>query len=265
MSSNPSVTVRDGSGEPSAKRQKAFHYGPDIVFLQAFDKNVAHVPGVRYREVCNTIGLEFGPTTTKCIDGVKIEQVKLFQDESVVQFYAHWINERDVEAALEVQAQTEYSDTNLTLTFTALDAHIWGNHSPSFSMWERPKPPYQTCFNLADVFGNFTSFTYKQLNGTDPEVGKTASRLVKIWPLEDRRESDGLPWYGFSCQDNGTAFGIPGGIKSFFIMDRAAPNNEDQDHCWIWARDGRSAASTNFKGCFAAMTAAVLSAIILVL
>ncbi|KAH0337173.1 hypothetical protein KCU81_g8190, partial [Aureobasidium melanogenum] len=185
----------------------------------------------------------------------------------------------------QLQAQTEYSDTNMTLTSTALDAHIWGNHSPSFSMWERPKPPYQTCFNLADVFGNvsspwdyttenaayynlkgnFTSFTYKQLNRTDPEVGKTAARLVKIWPLEDCRESDGLPWYGFSCQDNGTAFGIPGGIKSFSIMDRAAPNNEDQDHCWTWARDGHSAASTNFKGCFAAMTVAVLSAIILVL
>ncbi|KAH0366718.1 hypothetical protein KCU65_g5152, partial [Aureobasidium melanogenum] len=185
----------------------------------------------------------------------------------------------------QVQAQTEYSDTNLTLTFTALDAGIWGNHSLSFSMWERPKPPYQTCFNLADVFGNvsslwdytiqnaayynpkgnFTSFTYKQLNRTNPEVGKTAARLVKIWPLEDCRETDGSPWYGFSCQDNGTEFGIPGGIKSFSIMDRAAPDNEDQGHCWTWARDGRSAASTNFKGCFAAMTAAVLPAIFLAL
>lgn len=24
-------------------------------------------------------------------------------------------------------------------------------------MWERPKPPYQTCFNLADVFGNVSN------------------------------------------------------------------------------------------------------------
>ncbi|KAG9685878.1 hypothetical protein KCU95_g12415, partial [Aureobasidium melanogenum] len=119
MSSDSSVTGRAESDEPVAKRQKTFNYGPDIVFLQANDKNgvlntVAHVPGVRYREVCNTIGSDFWPTTTKCIDGVKIEQVKLLQDESVVQFYAHWINERDVEAALELLIDALYCSVEAT-------------------------------------------------------------------------------------------------------------------------------------------------------
>lgn len=153
-------------------------------------------------------------------------------------------------------------------------------------MWSKPRPPYQTCFNLADVFGNvstvwdytiknaqnynpqanFTTLTYKQLNTSGLSIGQDAARLVKVWPWADCREDEKLLWYGFSCQDNGTDYGIPGGIKSFSILDRAVSDNEDQGHCWTWAIDGRrSAASTNFKGCFAAMTAAVTSAIFLAL
>ncbi|KAG9513540.1 hypothetical protein KCV07_g8737, partial [Aureobasidium melanogenum] len=166
---------------------------------------------------------------------------------------------------LAFQVQAQIDGTNLTLAFSALESRIWGDNSPSFSMWERPKPPYQTCFNLADVFANFTTLSYKQLNGTGLAIGKDAARLVKVWPLKDCRESESLPWYGFSCQDNGTSYDIPDGIQSFSILDRAVSGNEEQGHCWTWAIDGRSAASTNFKGCFAAMTAAMLSAIVLVL
>ncbi|KAH0024571.1 hypothetical protein KCU78_g5031, partial [Aureobasidium melanogenum] len=186
---------------------------------------------------------------------------------------------------LASQVQAQIDGTNLTLAFSALESRIWGDNSPSFSMWERPKPPYQTCFNLADVFGNtssfwdytiehaekynpqanFTTLSYKQLNGTGLAIGEDAARLVKVWPLKDCRESESLPWYGFSCQDNGTSYDIPDGIQSFSILDRAVSGNEEQGHCWTWAIDGRSAASTTFKGCFAAMTAAVLSAIVLVL
>ncbi|KAH0016938.1 hypothetical protein KCU78_g7691, partial [Aureobasidium melanogenum] len=186
---------------------------------------------------------------------------------------------------LASQVQAQIDGTNLTLAFSALESRIWGDNSPSFSMWGRPKPPYQTCFNLADVFGNtssfwdytiehagnhnpqanFTTLSYKQLNGTGLAIGKDAARLVKVWPLKDCLESENLPWYGFSCQDNGTSYDIPDGIMSFSVLDRAVSGNEDQGHCWTWAIDGRSAASTNFKGCFAAMTAALLSAMFLAL
>ncbi|KAG9520127.1 hypothetical protein KCU93_g7782, partial [Aureobasidium melanogenum] len=107
MSSDSSATFRADSGKPPAKRQKTFAYGPDIVFLQAFDDNgvfktVAYVPGIRYREICNAIGSDPCYTITKCVDGVEIKEFKLMHHESYVKFYAHWINERNIEAALEI-------------------------------------------------------------------------------------------------------------------------------------------------------------------
>ncbi|KAG9660488.1 hypothetical protein KCU95_g3395, partial [Aureobasidium melanogenum] len=107
MSSDSSATFRADSGEPPAKRQKTFAYEPDIVFLQAFDDNgvfntVAHVPGVRYREICNTRGSDPCYAITKCVDGVEIKEVKLMYHESFVKFYAHWINEPNAEAAFEI-------------------------------------------------------------------------------------------------------------------------------------------------------------------
>ncbi|CAD0097382.1 unnamed protein product [Aureobasidium mustum] len=188
---------------------------------------------------------------------------------------------------LASQVQAQIDDTNLTLTFSSADAFIRGLKSLSFSVREDSEPLYQHCFNLADVFGNanstrhkeyttnnsdqydpqanYTTFTYKQLNTTGLGIGKNAVRLVKVWPWEDCREDEHYHWYGFSCQDNVTEFGIRGGAKSFSIVDRAK-SNEDEGHCWTWAIDGRrSAASTSFKGCFVAMMVAVLSAVILVL
>ncbi|KAI4729175.1 hypothetical protein E4T49_02976 [Aureobasidium sp. EXF-10728] len=183
------------------------------------------------------------------------------------------------------QARAQNEDHNLTLTFTSFDqSHVGTNIS--FSMWDRPTPSTGTCFNLTDVFGNashiwpyvvenaeqfspqnnYTTFYYKQLNETGLAIGKDAARVVKMWPYEDCRETDASPWYGFSCQSNGSMYNIPAGIKSFSVVDRWHSNNEDEGHCWTLAEDGHSsAASTNFQGCFVAMMAAALAGLFLVM
>ncbi|CAD0096777.1 unnamed protein product [Aureobasidium vineae] len=147
-----------------------------------------------------------------------------------------------------------------------------------------PIPSTGTCSNLTDVFGNsshswpcvvenaeqcspqnnYTTLFYKQLNETGLAVGKDAARIVKVWPYESCRETDASPWYGFSCQSNGSMYNIPAGIKSLSVVDRWHSNNEDEGHCWTLAEDGRtSAASTTFQGYFAAMMAAILTGVIL--
>ncbi|CAD0113315.1 unnamed protein product [Aureobasidium uvarum] len=91
-------------------------------------------------------------------------------------------------------------------------------------------------------------------------TGKNAARTVEVFPGEDCRETDGLSWYEFSCQNaDGETYVVPGGVKSFSIVSRA--ESAGQDHCWVLAKQG--AASTTFKGCFAAVVAAALTGTLL--
>lgn len=155
-------------------------------------------------------------------------------------------------------------------------------------MYDRPRAQYgSTCFNLDDIFGNmstqrtwayvvgnaegyspnatWTTMTYKQLNSTNLKVGKDAERIVKIHMVEDCGESAFWPWYGFSCQDAGSYHIMPKGIKSFSVLDRGQYYYENPGHCWVDAELGQSAASTNFKGCLAAVMAASLAGMLLAL
>ncbi|KAK6006583.1 hypothetical protein QM012_006993 [Aureobasidium pullulans] len=108
MSSDSSVTVRADSPEPPAKRQKTFAYRPDIVFLQAFDtetrvyNTVAHVSTIKYLESLGMTAPDLRRAMTKHVDGVEIKQVRLMHHKTVVEFFAHWINEHNVEAAFEI-------------------------------------------------------------------------------------------------------------------------------------------------------------------
>jgi len=155
-------------------------------------------------------------------------------------------------------------------------------------MWDRPNALYaSTCFDLADIFGNtstkhfwdysvenaqgfspnttWTAMTYRQLNQTDPKVGKDAARLVKIYMAENCTESSYLTWDGFSCQDAGSYHFMPKGIKSFSVLDRGRYYYENPGHCWVDAELGQSAASTNFRGSFAAVIGASLAGMLLAL
>jgi hypothetical protein len=175
----------------------------------------------------------------------------------------------------------------VTLTFSNGQSTL-APQNISFTMWDKPKAQFNsTCFNLAEVFGNtssshfwdysvgnaegfspnttWTTMTFKQLNATNPKVGKDAARLVKIHMVEDCGESAALPWYGFSCQDAGSFYVMPMGIKSFSVLSREQYDYEDPGHCWVDAELGRSAASTNFKGCLAAVMAASLAGMLLTL
>jgi hypothetical protein len=178
------------------------------------------------------------------------------------------------------------SDSNVTLTFS--DGHDPAPRNISFSMWDKPRELYaSTCFNIADVFGNttkrpiwdysvgdvqdysinttWTTMTYRQLNQSEPKVGKDAARLVKIHAQEDCVEDSYQPWHGFSCQDAGSYHIFVAGIKSFSVLDRGYYDYEDSGHCWVNAERGQSAASTNFKGCLVALMAASLAGMLLAL
>ena len=153
-------------------------------------------------------------------------------------------------------------------------------------MYDRPRAPNSTCFNLAEVFGTtntsvrqawsynvnkdtfdpnatYTSITYRQLSEANPKVGEEADRLVKFFMLDDCSESAYYSWHGFSCQDAGSFYTLPRGIRSFSVLDREQYNYEDQGHCWVNAELGSSAASTNFKGCLAAVMAASVAGMLL--
>jgi hypothetical protein len=167
----------------------------------------------------------------------------------------------------------------VTLTFS--NGHDVAPKNISFSMWDRPTGLLNsTCFNIADVFGNtskpqfwdytlgnvqdynpnttWSTMTYRQLNQSNPKVGKDAARLVKIHATEDCVEESYQPWYGFSCQDTGSYHVFVAGIRSFSVLDRGQYDYEDAGHCWVDAELGKSAASTNFKGCLVALMAASL-------
>lgn len=92
-------------------------------------------------------------------------------------------------------------------------------------------------------------------------MGKDVARVVEVFPGENYREIDGLAWFGFSCQDaDGERYVIPGGVKSFSIQSKAESANNGK--CWVHAEYG-SAASTVYKGCFAAVMAAAFSGLFL--
>lgn len=155
-------------------------------------------------------------------------------------------------------------------------------------MWDKPNALLaSTCFNLADIFGNtstkrfwdysvgnaqgfspndtWTSMTYRQLNETNPKVGKDAARIVKIYMAENCADSAFLTWDGFSCQDAGSYHIMRKGIKSFSVLDRGRYYYENPGHCWVDAELGQSAASTNFNGYLAAVMAASLAGMLLAL
>ncbi|KAG9661722.1 hypothetical protein KCU64_g2391, partial [Aureobasidium melanogenum] len=182
---------------------------------------------------------------------------------------------------LAPQVEAQSSIQNLTLGFSAND----GKGNVTFSTSEAPSSV--TCFNLAEIFAsnassersytvsntqdfnpqtNYTSLFYQQLNesingdASGVGTGKDAARVVEVFPEEDCREADGLSWYGFSCQNaEGETYVVPGGVKSFSVVSRA--DSANQDHCWVLAKQG--AASTSFKGCFAAVMAAAFSGLFL--
>ncbi|THX51371.1 hypothetical protein D6D06_07401 [Aureobasidium pullulans] len=164
---------------------------------------------------------------------------------------------------------------NLTLSSSAND----GQGNVTFSTASAPSTI--TCFNLADIFKNdgnasstssyvvsnaqnFNSQTNYTVNGDSSGIGigKDAARTVEVFPGEDCRETGGLSWYGFSCQnEDGERYLIPGGVQSFSIVSKA--ESVKQEHCWVLSE--RGSASNNFEGCFAAVMAAALTGTLLVL
>ncbi|TIA06684.1 hypothetical protein D6C80_10181 [Aureobasidium pullulans] len=71
MSSSSTTTVRAGSGEPPAKRQKTFAYG--------------HVRAAIFLETWT----------------VEIERLDLKYHADIVRLFAHWVQERDIKSALD--------------------------------------------------------------------------------------------------------------------------------------------------------------------
>ncbi|THX50679.1 hypothetical protein D6D06_07832 [Aureobasidium pullulans] len=107
MSSSSTMTVRAGSGEPPAKRQKIFAYGPEIVWLGALDRNggseiVAVVHKVKLREVYSGSSNSVKARQSSDFAGnVEIERVDLKFHADSVRLFAHWVQERDIKSALD--------------------------------------------------------------------------------------------------------------------------------------------------------------------
>ncbi|THW38925.1 hypothetical protein D6D22_06519 [Aureobasidium pullulans] len=190
-----------------------------------------------------------------------------------------------IDVALRSPGDERDRINNLTLSFSAND----GQGNVTFSTASAPSTI--TCFNLANIFKNdgnasstssyvvsnaqnfnsqtnYTSLFYQQLNtsingdSSGIGTGKDAARTVEVFPGEDCRETGGLSWYGFSCQnEDGERYVVPGGVQSFSIVSKA--ESVKQENCWVLSE--RGSASNNFKGCFAAVMAAALTGTLLVL
>ncbi|CAD0048032.1 unnamed protein product [Aureobasidium pullulans] len=106
MSSSSTTTVRAGSGEPPAKRQKTFAYGY-IVWLGALDRNggseiVAVVHKVKLREVYSgSLNSVKARQSSDLPGNMEIERIELKYHADIVRLFAHWVQERDIKSALD--------------------------------------------------------------------------------------------------------------------------------------------------------------------
>ncbi|KAG9566901.1 hypothetical protein KCU71_g4175, partial [Aureobasidium melanogenum] len=107
MSSDSSITVRAGSEEPPAKRQKTFDCGPDAVWFKAKDNysDSFEIVAVVSRSRLSKIYPDMSDVATwsgpNYLPGVQIGTLKFSQNADVVRFLAHWTYERNAKAALE--------------------------------------------------------------------------------------------------------------------------------------------------------------------
>ncbi|KAH0337174.1 hypothetical protein KCU81_g8193, partial [Aureobasidium melanogenum] len=115
MSSDSSVTVRDESGEPLAKRQKTFDYGPEALVLRVdttcdgsgseeYIKTVAVVSAAKFHRA--TKGRFKTSPASMTHNGTQLMDTKMSiiifrkELESVIRALAHWVQEDDIDEAV---------------------------------------------------------------------------------------------------------------------------------------------------------------------
>lgn len=112
-----------------------------------------------------------------------------------------------------------------------------------------------------DASANYSSVLYRQHfpnpNTDDQKPGHPAERRATLYPGKGCTEKDpndekGLqPWYGLSCwsEDKGRCGTAPYSFQSFYI--NAGDDNSD-NQCWDFARNGQSGAARMSKSVVAA-------------
>ncbi|CAD0013867.1 unnamed protein product [Aureobasidium pullulans] len=96
MSSSSTMTVRAGSGEPPAERQKTFAYG------NSGSEIVAVVHKVKLREVYSgSLNSVKARQSSDLPGNMEIERIDLKYHADIVRLFAHWVQERDIKSALD--------------------------------------------------------------------------------------------------------------------------------------------------------------------
>jgi hypothetical protein len=107
-----------------------------------------------------------------------------------------------------------------------------------------------------DASANYPSVMYGQHfpnpNTDDQKPGHLAERRATLYPgksctQKDPNDENGLqPWYGFSCwsKDKGSCGTAPYSFQSFYIQ---AGDEDNENQCWDFARNGQSDAARMSK------------------